>query len=68
MGHRGGSDPVWLWLWCRAAATAQIRPLTWELPYAVGEAIKRKNKPKQTTSQRAMKGEKDHVSIQRELY
>ena len=31
-----GSDPVLLWLWHRPAATALIRPLTWELPYAAG--------------------------------
>ena len=29
-----------LWLWQRPAATALIRPLAWELPYAVGAAIK----------------------------
>ena len=26
-----------LWLWCRLATTALIRPLAWEPPYAVGE-------------------------------
>ena len=25
-----------LWLWCRLAAAALIRPLAWELAYAVG--------------------------------
>ena len=33
-------DPVLLWLWCRLAATALIRPLAWEPPYAVGVAKK----------------------------
>ena len=28
-----------LWLWCRPAATAQIRPLAWELLYAAGAAL-----------------------------
>ena len=28
------------WLWCRLAATAPIRPLAWEPPYAVGAALK----------------------------
>ena len=32
------------WLWCRPAAIAPIQPLAWELPYAAGEAIKRKKK------------------------
>ena len=35
VGHRGGSDPTLLWLWCKTAATAPIRPLAWEPPYAV---------------------------------
>ena len=29
-----------LWLWCRRVATAPIRPLAWELPYATGPALK----------------------------
>ena len=40
VGHRNGSDPVLLWLWCRPAVTAWIRPLAWESPYAVGAALK----------------------------
>ena len=31
-----------LWLWCRPAATAWIRPLAWESPYAMGAALKSK--------------------------
>ena len=35
------------WLWCRSAAKALIRPLSWELPYAAGVALKKpKNKQK----------------------
>jgi len=37
-GCRCGSDHVLLWLWCRPAATAPIRPLAWEPPYATGAA------------------------------
>ena len=41
-----GRSPSWnmvlVWLWHRLAAAALIRPLTWELPYAVGVALKRK--------------------------
>ena len=33
-----------LWLWCRPAAAAPIRPLVWELPYAMGVALKVKKK------------------------
>ena len=46
IGHRCGSDPVLLWLWCRPEATAPIRPLAWEPPYAAGAALK-KQKQKQ---------------------
>ena len=36
-----------LWLWHRLMATAPIRPLAWEPPYAVGAALRRqKNKNK----------------------
>ena len=38
VGRRRGSDPMLLWLWHRPVATAPIRPLAWEPPYAVGAA------------------------------
>ena len=41
VGHRCSSDLAWLWLWCRPAAKALIRPLAWELLYAEGAALKR---------------------------
>ena len=37
-------DMVLLWLWCRSGATASIRPLAWEIPYAAGVALKTKYK------------------------
>ena len=46
VGHRCGSDPQLLWLWCTLAATALIGPLAWELPYATGVTLN-KNKKKQ---------------------
>ena len=39
-------DPVLLWLWCRPAAAALIRPLAWELPFATGVALKKDKKTK----------------------
>ena len=39
-------DPTWLWLWCRPAIAALIRPLNWELPYATGMALKSQKKKK----------------------
>ena len=41
VGRRRSSDLVLLWLWCRLVATALIRPLAWEPPYAEGVALKR---------------------------
>ena len=38
--HRRGSDLVLL----RLAATAPLRPLAWEPPYAAGAALKKKDK------------------------
>ena len=49
VGRRLGSDPALLWLWHRPVATALIRPLAWELPYAEGvaqEMAKRQKKKK----------------------
>ena len=41
VGHRQGSDPVWLW--CRPVAAALIQLLAWEPPCTVGAALKRRN-------------------------
>ena len=46
IGRRRGSDLVWLWLWCRPAATAPIRPLAREPPHAMGAALKKDKKKK----------------------
>ena len=35
-------DPAMLW--CRLAATAQIRPLAWKPPYATGAALEKTKK------------------------
>ena len=54
VGRRHSLDPALLWLWRRPAATAPIRPLVWEPPYAVGaaqEMEKRQKKKKQKTKQ-----------------
>ena len=46
VGCRRGSDPVLLWLWHRPEATALIRPLAWEPPYAEGVALEKTERPK----------------------
>ena len=46
VGHRHGSGPALLWLWPRLVATAPIRPLAREPPYAAGVAQKNSKKTK----------------------
>ena len=47
-GLRCSLDLVLLWLWHRPAATALIRPLAWETPYAAGadQEMAKKDKKK----------------------
>ena len=44
VGCRCSSDPALLWPWHRPAAIALIQSLAWELPYAVGAALKKRKK------------------------
>ena len=46
VGCRSSSDPKLLWLWYRLAATAPIRTLAWEPPYATGAALEKCKKTK----------------------
>ena len=50
-GNRLSSDPALLWPWCRPAASALIRPLAWELPYAEGAAQEMAKRQKNKTKQ-----------------
>ena len=45
-GRSCSSDPVLLWLWCRLTAAAPIHPLDWQLPCAVGMALRKPKKKK----------------------
>ena len=42
VGRKLNLDLALLWLWCRPAVVAPIRPLAWERPYATGMALKEK--------------------------
>ena len=46
VGRRHGSYLVLLWLWCRLAAVAPVRPLVWEPPYDTCAALRRKKTKK----------------------
>ena len=47
VGRRCGSDPVLLWLERRLEATAWIRPLAWEPPYAAEAALEMAKRKKE---------------------
>ena len=69
VGCRRGSDPALLWLWCRLAATAPIRPLAGGPPYAAGIALEKTKTKKQTNKKKELLGgKKDHgLAINRKL-
>ena len=46
VGRRRGLDTELLWLWRRLVATAPIRLLAWEPPYAAGAAQEMAKKTK----------------------
>ena len=52
VGHRRNLDLTLMWLWCRLAGAALIRPLAWEPPYATGKALKIKQKNQKKNSER----------------
>ena len=60
VGCRCSWDPVLLWLWHGPTATALIRPLAWELPYAAGVALKRQKKKKKEKSKKRNLGYSDY--------
>ena len=55
VGCRRGADPELLWLWCRLAAIAPIRPLAWELPYASGAAQEKAKREKKKKKKKVKK-------------
>ena len=56
VGRRRNSDPVFLWLWCRPVATAPIRPIAWEPPYAAGAAQEMAKRPKKKKEKKSPRG------------
>ena len=56
VGCRCSSDPAWLWLWYRLAATAPTGPLACEPPHAVGVALEKTKKQKESNKQISLKG------------
>ena len=58
VGRGYGLDPELLWLEKRPAAAAAIQPLAWELPYALGAALKnpKKKERKEGRKERGREG------------
>ena len=67
VGRRCCLDQALLWLWCRPAETASIRPLAWEPPHAAGAALKRPKKKKKlnTLVLRKINKNKDYIRLSR---
>jgi len=62
VGCRHGSDLVLLWLWHRPAATAPIRPLAWESPFAMSAALEKAKRQKTNKKQTKTKTNKQSPS------
>ena len=54
VGHRCGSEPELLW----PAATALIRPLAWETPYAESVTLEKTKIQKKKKKKRKKEGER----------
>ena len=58
---RRGSDPALLWLWFRPAATAPIRPLAWEPPYAAEAALEMAKRQKKRKKKKRKRSKANHM-------
>ena len=67
VGGIHSSDCALLWLWRRPAATALIRPLAWEPPYAMGAAIKKIKKDEKKEKRNHSFGGSHHGSVEMNL-
>ena len=61
VGRRCSLDLALLWLWHGPAATAPIRPITWEFPCAVDAGLgKKKKKERKENSQLSLSTRYEH--------
>ena len=63
VGHRCDSGMALLWLRCRLAAIAPIRPLAWEPPCAMGVALKTKKKSLIDYGKKQQIQQKKHIKL-----
>ena len=66
VGCRCSSDLILLWLWCRPADVALIRPLAWEPPYAKGAALKKSKKGKKSKKKKKLRNDMIGAVLQEE--
>ena len=62
IGQRCSSDPEVLWLQHKLATAAAVQPLAWELPYATGVGLERKEgrkKERKKGRKKERKGERE---------
>ena len=52
-----------LWLWCRPAAIALIRPLDWEPPYAMAVGLEKAKRKKERREERKKEREKENSVV-----
>ena len=63
VGRRCSLDLALLWLWCRLAAIALIRPLAWEPSYATNTALKKAKKKKKSEKVKKKNGNQNYNEI-----
>ena len=63
VGPRHCLYPTLLWLWCRPAAVAPIRPLAWEPPCDAGAALKGTKKEKKKKGRKEKKRRKEKKTL-----
>ena len=68
VGHRHGSDPALIWLWCRPVVAAPIPPLAWEPPYDTGVALKGKKKKQKSQTLRGKWQNKNALYLKDKSY
>ena len=68
VGRRPGLDPELLWLWHRPAATAPIRRLAWEPPYAARAAQEMAKRQKKKNNNKTLLDEKVLVVLKDTAY
>ena len=68
VSHRRSSDPSLPWLWRRLEATAPIRPLAWEPPFAGGAAQEMAERQKKKKKERTKNTLKNKPEILKKLF